>query len=81
MFDKQGPVARAASQTMVLVAIVVLVAPLFLIVRMSVGGEGPANYLRVLSTTPFLRFLINSAVRGTMTAQYVSNRPALSTRE
>lgn len=62
MFDKQGPVARAASQTMVLVAIVVLVAPLFLIVRMSVGGEGPANYLRVLSTTPFLRFLINSAV-------------------
>lgn len=62
MFDKQGPVPRAASQTMVLVAIVVLVAPLFLIVRMSVGGEGPANYLRVLSTTPFLRFLINSAV-------------------
>ena len=62
MFDKQGPVARAASQTMVLVAIVVLVAPLFLIVRMSVGGEGPANYLRVLSTPPFLRFLINSAV-------------------
>lgn len=62
MFDKQGPVGRAASQAVVLVAIVVLVAPLFLIVRMSVGGEGVANYVRVLSTTPFLRFLINSAV-------------------
>lgn len=62
MFDKQGPVGRAASQTVVLVAIVVLVAPLFLIVRMSVGGEGVSNYVRVLSTTPFLRFLINSAV-------------------
>ena len=62
MFDKQGPVGRAASQAVVLVAIVVLVAPLFLIVRMSVGGEGVANYVRVLSTTPFLRFLINRAV-------------------
>lgn len=62
MFVKQTLLGRILSQLAILIALVVLVIPLWLIVRVSVGGEGWHNYVAVFTTTPFVQFLANSAI-------------------
>jgi raffinose/stachyose/melibiose transport system permease protein len=62
MFQHQTLFGRVISQIMVLIALALLIAPLAMIVQTSLQGEGADNYVIVVSTTPFLRFLLNSIV-------------------
>ena len=71
MFRHQTFVGRAVSQVLVLVALVLLSAPLVMIVLTSLQGEGVVNYAVVVTTTPFLRFLLNSVVVAVTTVLLV----------
>lgn len=71
MFAKQGLVGRALSQALIIVAIVVLSLPLVMIFRESIKGQGLANYAIIVETTPFLRFLLNSAIVSGVTVLLV----------
>lgn len=62
MFVHQSLVGRIVSQVLVLIAIAALLVPLGLIVAQSLRGDGFGNYVIVVSTTPFLRFGINSLI-------------------
>jgi len=62
MFQHQKLIGRVISQVFVVVALALLIAPLAMIVQTSFQGQGPENYLIVISTTPFLKFLVNSLI-------------------
>lgn len=61
MFIRQSLAGRIVSQVLVLFALVLLAIPLLLIVQQSLEGQGPQNYVAVLTATPFFRFAANSA--------------------
>ena len=71
MFFKQTLPGRAASQLLVVVAILVCLLPLIMILRESIKGEGVVNYAVVVETTPFLRFLLNSTIISVTTVALV----------
>lgn len=71
MFQHQNLLGRVISQVFVVIALALLVAPLAMIVTTSLQGQGPENYAIVISTTPFLRFLINSLVVSVATVLLV----------
>jgi raffinose/stachyose/melibiose transport system permease protein len=71
VFQFQRLPGRVISQILVVLALVVLVIPLVLIVKESLGGEGLNNYLLVLSTTPFLQFFGNSLIVSVSTVVLV----------
>ena len=62
MFQYQKLPGRIISQILVIIAIVLLTAPLAMIVLISLQGEGAANYEIVVATTPFLQFFLNSLI-------------------
>lgn len=71
MFQHQKIMGRIVSQILIVVAIALLVAPLAMIVATSVQGEGIENYVLVISTTPFLTFLLNSVIVAATTVALV----------
>lgn len=71
MFQHQRLFGRVISQVFVVIALALLVAPLAMIVQTSFQGQGPENYVIVISTTPFLRFLINSLIVSAATVLLV----------
>jgi raffinose/stachyose/melibiose transport system permease protein len=71
MFRHQGLTGRIISQALIVVALALLVAPLAMIIETSFQGQGPDNYLIVVSTTPFLRFLVNSIIVAVVTVALV----------
>lgn len=71
MFQHQRPFGRAISQILVVIALALLAAPLAMIVRSSLDGQGLENYVVVVTTTPFLKFLLNSVVVSVVTVGLV----------
>lgn len=71
MFQHQSLLGRVISQLFILVALALLIAPLVMIVHTSLQGQGPENYFIVVSTTPFLRFFLNSLVIAVVTVLLV----------
>lgn len=71
MFAKQSMLGRVISQLLIVVAVVAVIVPLVLIVRVSLNGEGPSNYLAVFTSTPFVQFLGNSVVIALVTVTVV----------
>ena len=71
MFQHQKLFGRAISQVFVVIALALLIAPLAMIVQTSFQGQGPENYVIVISTTPFLRFFLNSLVISGVTVLLV----------
>ncbi|AQX78940.1 hypothetical protein BWO91_02035 [Plantibacter flavus] len=71
MFSHQRIAGRIISQGLVIIALALLIAPLVMIVVTSVQGQGLDNYLVVVSTTPFLRFLLNSVIVSVSTVVLV----------
>lgn len=71
MFHHQSLPARIVSQVLVLFAIATLLLPIVMIVATSLEGEGVANYSAVLTTTPFLRFFLNSTLISVSTVLLV----------
>lgn len=62
MFPHQSIVGRLISQVLIVICLLILILPLAMIVATSLQGEGVANYVIVLTTTPFAQFLWNSVV-------------------
>jgi len=63
MFGRPTTTSRILYQLAATVIILPFLAPLVVIVATSFGGQGAiANYTAVLAETPFLRFLVNSAI-------------------
>lgn len=71
MFTHQGTLGRVISQVLIVVALVVLIAPLAMIVVTSLQGQGVENYAIVVATTPFARFLLNSLIVSVATVVLV----------
>lgn len=71
MFQFQKLPGRIISQILVVIALVALAVPLALIVAESLDGEGIRNYGVVLSTTPFLQFMLNSVIVSVSTVLLV----------
>jgi raffinose/stachyose/melibiose transport system permease protein len=71
MFQFQKLPGRIISQLLVVIALVALAIPLALIVAESLDGEGIRNYGVVLSTTPFLQFMLNSVIVSVSTVLLV----------
>ncbi|MGP3934559.1 carbohydrate ABC transporter permease [Nonomuraea sp. KM88] len=71
MFAQQSILGRVVSQIVLAICVVILAAPLALIVRLSFGGEGWRNFVVIVGTTPFLRFLSNSFVIAVVTVALV----------
>jgi raffinose/stachyose/melibiose transport system permease protein len=71
MFFKQTLAGRVLSQILLVLAVLCCLFPLILIVGESIKGEGPVNYLVVIASTPFPRFLLNSVVISTITVALV----------
>lgn len=71
MFQHQSLLGRVISQAFILIALGLLIAPLVMIVQTSLQGQGPENYFIVVSTTPFLRFFLNSLVIAVVTVALV----------
>jgi raffinose/stachyose/melibiose transport system permease protein len=59
------------SQLLVLLTLALLLAPLALIIAISLQGEGATNYVAVLSDTPFARFFANSLIISVTTVLLV----------
>lgn len=62
MFVKQGLAGRIISQILLVIVVLACLVPLYLIVQVSLIGGGIDNYLAVLQTTPFLKFVLNSTI-------------------
>ncbi|WP_368498052.1 carbohydrate ABC transporter permease [Herbiconiux sp. A18JL235] len=71
MFLHQTLVSRIVSQALIILAVIVVAVPLVMIVKVSIQGQGLPNYVVILQDTPFLRFLINSAVISAVTLALV----------
>lgn len=71
MFQHQRLPGRVISQILVVIALALLIAPLAMILQTSLQGQGPENYAIVISTTPFLRFFVNSLVISGVTVLLV----------
>lgn len=71
MFQHQRLLGRVISQMLILAALALLLAPIVMILLTSVQGQGIDNYVIVVSTTPFLRFLLNSLVVSAVTVLLV----------
>lgn len=72
MFSHQSLPARVVSQILLLIAVAALALPLGMILFVSMQGEGPVNYLRVLEGTPFVRFFVNSVIVSVSTVVLVT---------
>lgn len=62
MFQHQTLRGRVVSQILIVICLLILVLPLGMILLTSLQGEGAANYVVVLTSTPFALFLWNSVV-------------------
>lgn len=71
MFQHQSRLGRYLSQALIVISLLVLLAPLVMILAISVRGEGFDNYIIVLSTTPFVRFFLNSLIVSSATVVLV----------
>jgi raffinose/stachyose/melibiose transport system permease protein len=71
MFARQGVRGRVVSQLLVILALIMVSAPLLMIIAVSLRGEGLANYVAVIQGTPFLRFILNSAILAGATVAIV----------
>ena len=71
MFRFQKLAGRILSQVLIVLAIVILAIPIWLIVQQSLTGRGLGNYWIVFSTTPFLRFFLNSLIVSVSTVVLV----------
>jgi len=71
VFQHQRLPGRILSQILVVIALLLLIAPLAMIVQTSLQGQGPENYAIVLSTTPFLQFFLNSLIVSATTVLLV----------
>lgn len=72
MFMFQSRLSRLVSQLVLVVATGLLALPLAMIVSVSMQGEGPVNYLRVIDGTPFVRFFANSVLISVSTVAVVT---------
>lgn len=71
MFERQRPLGRVISQILLILAALILLLPLILIAEQSLQGQGVANYAAVLTQTPFLTFIRNSAIIAVITVVIV----------
>lgn len=62
IFLHQSFASRLISQALIVLSVILVAVPLAMIVKVSVQGQGLPNYAVILQDTPFLRFLLNSAV-------------------
>lgn len=73
MFGRATVKSRVVYQLLATILILPFVFPLYTIIAISFSGNGPVvNYVAVISQTPFLRFLLNSAIisAGTIAIVY-----------